>query len=427
MISKVSAFAFAVSGTYGVRKLDKSGIKVETETVNVDYLLIAGGTPAGLEATFAQVPECNYTGDRNGDTSDLWKKIPDMCCDAATWTAAGVAAGSVIPLPATNVKDGVTYTCPVLSIGNGGYVRGHLDCTADHQVVWAESCHPSEGSWPMNETFAATQWEQGTHESCGCTAPDIIGNGCWVGQTFPGAAYYAKLTGDGCSPSTTSELVATGKQRWSLPKNAEMLYSFNPDRSTTAKLAPECDVPNWGDIDLASNDEAAYGYDYIGAKVPDSCCNQESWLEFSAPEPIFDDSGVQHTCFIRDAAFPGFRTTDKMRLYLGCENGQLVAAENCVPSSIDYMSEQDFVDNTYAYPMNASFAATQARNGTPDQCGCSRRSRFNNGPGCYLAYASAYDSGMKFKGGAAPASPPAGPAPDAGLRAAVFVSIKGEC
>merc|ERR1712061_803784 len=69
-------------------------------------------------------------------------------------------------------------------------------------------------------------------------------------------------------------------------------------------------------------------------------------------------------------------------------------------------------------------AATVAMNGTPDQCGCSKLSRFNNGPGCYLAYANAYDAGMKFKGGAAPADPPAGPAADSGVRGAVFVSIR---
>jgi len=218
------------------------------------------------------------------------------------------------------------------------------------------------------------------------------------------------------------------RPQWSLPRNAEMLYSFSGDRSTVSDTAPECDIPHWGDLDAAAwSDEDAYGYEYIGSKVPDSCCNQAPWLQFSSPEPIVDANGVQHTCFVRDAAFPGFRPTDKMRLFLGCEDGKLVAAENCVPDEVKYMTGETFSDNTYEYPMNASYASTVARNGTPDQCGCSKRSRFNNGPGCYLAYANAYDAGMKFKGGAAPADPPAGPAADSGVRGAVFVSIKGEC
>jgi len=215
-------------------------------------------------------------------------------------------------------------------------------------------------------------------------------------------------------------------QTWSLPKNAEMLYSFNGDR-TAMEAAPECNIPDWGDLDIPAGDENIYGYGYIGSKVPDSCCNQADWLQYSAPEPINDDNGVQHTCFVRDATFPGYRPTDKMRLYLGCEHGKLVAAENCIPSAVHYMTQAEFEDNTYQYPMNASYAATVAMNGTPDQCGCSKLSRFNNGPGCYLAYANAYDAGMKFKGGAAPADPPAGPAADSGVRGAVFVAIKGEC
>jgi len=216
--------------------------------------------------------------------------------------------------------------------------------------------------------------------------------------------------------------------KWSLPKNAEMLYSFNGDRESVKATNPECDIPFWGDVhpDLGDVPDF-YGYGFVGTKVPDSCCNVDAWLQFSAPEPIKDENGVQHTCFIRDAAFPGFRPTDKMRLYLGCEDGELVAAENCVPWGASFMTEEEFKDNTYSYPMNATFAATAAMNGTPDQCGCSKVSRFNNGPGCYLASAGAYDSGMKFKGGAAPADPPAGPGADTGVRGAVFVSIKGEC
>jgi len=217
-------------------------------------------------------------------------------------------------------------------------------------------------------------------------------------------------------------------QRWSLPKNAETLYGFAPDRSTVAKIAPECNVPEWGDIDLSSSDAEMWGYKYIGAKVPDSCCSNEELFKYAVPEPLEDSNGVQHTCYIHPAGgLPGFRPSDRMRLYLGCVDGQLVGAENCVPQGVHYLTEEEFIDNTYTYPMNATFGDEQWMNGTPDDCGCSKTSRFNHGPGCYLAFANAYDSGNKFKGAAASSDPPPGPAPDTGVRGGVYVRITGEC
>jgi len=48
----------------------------------------------------------------------------------------------------------------------------------------------------MNATAAATHWEVGNYATCGCEAPQINGESCFVGATFPGMAFFGKVTGD---------------------------------------------------------------------------------------------------------------------------------------------------------------------------------------------------------------------------------------
>lgn len=320
----------------------------------------------------------------------------------------------------------------------------------------AEGCAPLGTSmghgYPLpSQAEAIDASEDGDPESCGCDEPWYNqGPGCYValsgftaGVSPDPTANFLQVSG-ACSADKSSlsqnvvhplhrtppSLMAArtapppATQAWSLPTDAEMQYYFVGDRNQVgvgANGQPKCVIPDWGDVDADGADE----YGYIGSKIPDECC-QDAW-KGSAPEPIHDSNGVQHTCFIRDAPFPGYRLTDKMRLYLGCEHGKLVSAENCVPADVTYQTAATFKDNTYEYPMKEAVAATHWKNDVPDGCGCSKRSRFNNGPGCYLAYATAYDYGMKFKNGSMPGVVPAAAGPDAGVRGAVFVRIKGEC
>merc|ERR1712127_358367 len=73
-----------------------------------------------------------------------------------------------------------------------------------------------------------------------------------------------------------------------------------------------------------------------------------------------------------------------------------MGAENCVPDDLTLYNVETFKAKTFTYPMSDAVAQTKWTSDTPDGCGCSKISRFNNGPGCYLAYAAAFDYGQKF-------------------------------
>merc|ERR1712117_203491 len=95
--------------------------------------------------------------------------------------------------------------------------------------------------------------------------------------------------------------------------------------------------------------------------------------------------GPPTTCYVRERAAPNKGTY--IRNFFGCENGRLVGAEGCTPSGVSM---------GHGYPMNATYAETQAVNGNTESCNCEnlygpphgQRTDSNysaGGPGCYVA------------------------------------------
>merc|ERR1719384_2076088 len=88
---------------------------------------------------------------------------------------------------------GTDYNCPIMQLSPTTFVRGFGACE-DSTAVWAESCVPEEvgeAGWPMPSADVANKyWERGTHSSCHCEEPKVQGDGCYVGKTFPGFAYF---------------------------------------------------------------------------------------------------------------------------------------------------------------------------------------------------------------------------------------------
>jgi len=179
---------------------------------SISYIKVLGGSPenADLLAKLAKVPECNYQGllPSSDPNSDTYKVVDMKCCDLATWTGAGLVEGDDKEVTNTDwskKKDGAgdVYTCPVGDLGALGpfntYIRGYQGCESN-KVVYAESCVPAdlhgENSWPMTKAVADTYWEQGTHESCHCEEPKLIGDQCFVGKSFPTMAFFGKSIGD---------------------------------------------------------------------------------------------------------------------------------------------------------------------------------------------------------------------------------------
>lgn len=229
------------------------------------------------------------------------------------------------------------------------------------------------------------------------------------------------------TPAPACPPPAPAPARWAVPQNAVMQYhfvttaQFNATTNDTNKFTktsnPECNI-DLGNIDDQGNWSL---YNYIGSKVPDSCCNVNN--PGGPAEVLVDSSGNQGTCYMHDANFPnwpgnaeGSGNVTVMRLYLGCEDGELVGAENCVPEDTTFYTVETYNARTFTYPMEKAVADTKWENNTADGCHCSKRSRFNNGPGCYLAYATAFDYGQKFGG-----------AEDTGNRGIVTVRIAGDC
>merc|ERR1712012_460658 len=124
-------------------------------------------------------------------------------------------------------------------------------------------------------------------------------------------------------------------------------------------VKPECNV-DFGDL----GDNGERTYNLIGSKFPDSCCN----LTQAPPENLFDPTGKQQTCYLKDVSFNGWRQDYRMRLYLGCVGDKLVGAEDCVPSEVQLYVKDDFLDGTYTYPMNKTFGETTWKTDTPDGC-----------------------------------------------------------
>lgn len=207
---------------------------------------------------------------------------------------------------------------------------------------------------------------------------------------------------------------------WSIPEDSLVQYYFslrssfldeskNDDPAFFTKGShPECNLP-LGNID----DDGNLNYNLLGSKLPDSCCSD---LIKAGPTSMTDEQGHQSTCYIYPFPnWPNAGDAKQMRLYLGCVEGKLVAAENCVPEGTEFYNKNTFMDGTFTYPMDKSVADKTWKNSTPAGCNCFTEDAMNNGPGCYLAASTGLDYNNSFG---------ANPSDDRGM---VFVRIDGKC
>jgi len=172
---------------------------------SISYIkLIGGGADnSGAVEKLARIPECNY----QGMGPDMYKVVPDKCCMLETWTDAGFIEGdnADVTFSAWNKNNnGHEFSCPVGDLGAlGGFptwVRGYQGCE-NGKVAYAESCVPKNlpggaHGWPMSAEVAAQNWEDGDHDSCHCEEPNLVGDQCFVGKTFPGFAFFGYSKGD---------------------------------------------------------------------------------------------------------------------------------------------------------------------------------------------------------------------------------------
>lgn len=145
-------------------------------------------------------------------------KMPDSCCDADAWK--GIP--TLFPMPAdTFHKAGEekNYACYVYPGAGTPFptemLRNYIGCEKG-KLVASENCVPrtvtyiteaefesGDYTYPMNQTFGATQWQDGTADDCGCS-PDqhrFHGPGCFVaaatlahfGGMYPGV--FVKIDG----------------------------------------------------------------------------------------------------------------------------------------------------------------------------------------------------------------------------------------
>jgi len=114
------------------------------------------------------MPACNFY-----EYSDLAKKVPDECCDISKWPAEAKAELSE---PSTMIHDGNMHNCFVEEMHAAPlFVRNYLGCE-DGELIGASACMPDgvalaedPHGYPMNTTFAATTWQNGTFDSCQCS------------------------------------------------------------------------------------------------------------------------------------------------------------------------------------------------------------------------------------------------------------------
>jgi len=156
-------------------------------------------------------PDCDFWR-----AEDLGKKVPDKCCDLAKWPA-GSGASQTPPSSRAKDTDPRKWACYVLQRvppNDDTYTRNYLGCEAG-VLVAAEGCAPTGtamgNGYPMNETFAAASWIDGTFDSCNCEEPAMKGNGCYVAATsfMKGLgsdtfANFAHVGNDDCATATVN-------------------------------------------------------------------------------------------------------------------------------------------------------------------------------------------------------------------------------
>ncbi len=143
----------------------------------------------------ANMPDCNFY-----EEEDLYKKVPDKCCNPSAWPAgSGVSLGEKDDRT-TEEEDGKEYSCYARERvpAPGEYIRSYLGCE-DGKLKYAEECAPAGTSfghgYPMNESVAKASFVDGDSHSCGCAQPGYTGEGCYVAFT----GYMAGFGGTGAS------------------------------------------------------------------------------------------------------------------------------------------------------------------------------------------------------------------------------------
>jgi len=195
-------------------------------------------------------------------------------------------------------------------------------------------------------------------------------------------------------------------------QNPGMVYMVMMDINEIPQYQPQC--------------MSTFEDDTIGTKLPDECCQPDMWKgpggempkswAYAGPD-VFSKPGEEAnwTCYPRISPGPFTGPPNGIgpamqwiRNYIGCEDGKLQAHENCVPDTVQYVTEEQYTTRSgWSYPMNESYALTQFEDITGDECHCSIQSHFNEGAGCYIAYATLAQFTGAFPG--------------------VFVRVEGTC
>jgi len=409
------------------------------------------------------MPQCNFFS-----AEDIGKVVPDACCDPSAWPAS-------VPLitqgPDTRLHIGgdTTDRCYARERvpAPGTYVRNFFGCYQGEITAYEECVPDGLGlgkGYPMNESIAVKSGVDGDPESCNCGTP-YVGQGCFVAASGFSAgispdptANFLKVSGN-CDEGSLS-LQQTREQEGS--KKNDPLVSSNPQCSwrspIPAPTPPETPTPapptkgytgppknpgmtymGVGDItEIADyNPECVSSFcdETIGTKMPDRCCDIDSWRNAAGDLPPSWWGGDGHesdilympddpnkspvTCYSRVAPgpFDGMVTggyVQWIRNYIGCENGELHAHENCVPGGVEYVTPEQFAQGNctadscpWTYPMTREKGIETFENGTGESCHCSKLSHFKHGPGCYIAFATL--------------------AQYVGMYPAVFVQVDGTC
>lgn len=176
-------------------------------------------------------------------------------------------------------------------------------------------------------------------------------------------------------------------------QNPGMIYMGMGDINEIPQYQPQC--------------ARTFEDDTIGTKLPDECCEPDMWKGpdgnmpkswfFSGPD-VMNKPGEEanYTCYARISPGPFTGPPNGIgpamqwiRNYIGCEDGKLQGHENCVPDSVQYVTQEQYdAGSGWSYPMNETHGVTTFEDITGDECHCSVQSHFREGPGCYIAYAT---------------------------------------
>jgi len=150
----------------------------------------------------------SFSGDPLFQTGEL---VPDVCCSKRAWDAEHVEPDKynvrefVVDFKDT---DGMQFDCPVFQLNASQFVRGYGSCS-NGVGSWTEMCPPQEcldgvvcPAYPIKTEYRANSYfERGDETTCNCDARTKLsrtGDGCYVGHTSVGYAYFYKIDSSSC-------------------------------------------------------------------------------------------------------------------------------------------------------------------------------------------------------------------------------------